>query len=146
MEITPIKLNEAMQFVKEHHRHHQPPQGGLFAIAVSEGEEVIGVAIVGRPIARHNDDTWTVEVTRLAVKEGYPNACSMLYGAAWRTARGMGYKRAITYILKSESGTSVKASGWKCIGETRGRSWNTPSRPRVDTHPLEQKLAFEVVT
>ena len=102
MNITPVTLTEAFIFVNKVHRHHPAPQGGLFAIAVSEGEEVVGVAIVGRPVARHSDDSWTVEITRVAVMEGYPNACSMLYGACWRAARAMGYKKAITYTLVTE--------------------------------------------
>ena len=145
MNITPVTLTEAFIFVNKVHRHHPAPQGGLFAIAVSEGEEVVGVAIVGRPVARHSDASWTVEITRVAVMEGYPNACSMLYGACWRAARAMGYKKAITYTLDTEKGTSVKAAGWKCVGQTKGRSWNVPSRPRIDKHPLQMKFRWEKV-
>ena len=145
LEITPVTLSEAFAFVNEVHRHHKAPQGGLFAVAVSSGEEVIGVAIIGRPVARRNDDSWTVEITRVAVKEGYPNACSMLYGASWRAAKALGYKKAITYTLSTEKGTSVKAAGWKCVGSTPGKSWSVPSRPRVDKHPLQMKFKWEKV-
>tara|TARA_R100000808_G_scaffold3842_1_gene13146 strand:+ start:2019 stop:2459 length:441 start_codon:yes stop_codon:yes gene_type:complete len=145
MNITPLTLSEAFVFVNNIHRHHPAPQGGLFAIAVSEKEKVVGVAIVGRPVARHNSDSWTVEITRVAVMEGYPNACSMLYGACWRAARAMGYKKAITYTLDTEKGTSVKAAGWKCVGQTKGGSWNVPSRPRIDKHPLQKKFKWEKV-
>ena len=99
--------------------------------------------MVGRPVARHSDDGWTLEVTRLAT-DGAPNACSSLYGAAWRVCREMGYSRCITYILADEPGTSLKASGWKCLGERGGGSWSCKSRPRVDKHPLQRKLMFEV--
>ena len=145
MNITPLTLSEAFVFVNNIHRHHPAQQGGLFAIAVSEKEKVVGVAIVGRPVARHNSDSWTVEITRVAVMEGYPNACSMLYGACWRAARAMGYKKAITYTLDTEKGTSVKAAGWKCVGQTKGGSWNVPSRPRIDKHPLQKKFKWEKV-
>jgi hypothetical protein len=145
LEITPVTLSEAFAFVNEVHRHHKAPQGGLFAVAVSDNDEVVGVATVGRPVSRHLDDTYTVEVTRVAVKEGYPNACSKLYGACWRAAKAMGYRKAVTYTLKSEQGTSVRAAGWKCIGEAGGGSWTTPSRPRVDKHPLQMKLRWEKV-
>jgi hypothetical protein len=143
--ITPITLTEAYILVERIHRHHRAPQGGLFAIAVSHDDAVVGVAIVGRTVARHLDDSWTVEVTRVAVEEGYPNACSMLYGACWRAAKAMGYRKAITYTLSTELGTSVKAAGWKCIGSTRGGSWNTPSRPRIDKHPLQMKMRWEKI-
>ena len=144
LHVVPTTLKEAQRWVNQVHRHHPAPVGGLFAIAAAEGETVIGVVIVGRPVSRHLDDAWTVEVTRLAVAEGHPNACSMLYGAAWRAARAMGYQRAITYTLASENGTSVKAAGWKEIGSTPGRSWNVPSRPRADRHPIGPKTLWEV--
>ena len=140
--LQPITLREARRFVDLHHRHHKSPLGGLFAVAVGDGENVLGVAVVGRPVARGNQDGWTAEVTRLCTL-GDPNACSMLYAACWRAARALGYRRLITYILASEPGTSLKAAGWKLIGETKGGSWNRPSRPRVDTHPVEQKLLWE---
>ena len=143
LELTPVTLSEAFVFIKNIHRHHLPPVGGKFAIAVSHKGEVVGVAVVGRPVARALDDTWTVEVTRVAVQEGYPNACSMLYGACWRASRAMGYKKAITYTLDTERGTSVKAAGWKEVGKVKGRSWDTPSRPRIDKHPLQGKLRWE---
>ena len=85
----------------------------------------------------------TAEVTRVAVLDDQPNACSMLYGAAWRACRAMGYRRLITYTLVSEAGTSVRAAGWREVGKRGGGSWDTPSRPRVDKHPLEQKVLWE---
>ena len=48
-----------------------------------------------------------------------------------------------TYILASESGASLRASGWRLIGEVKGRSWSCPSRLRVDKHPTQDKLFFE---
>ena len=144
MDLQPITIKEAKRFVDLHHRHHKAPQGGKFAIGLTDNEKVIGVAIVGRPVARMLDSGYTAEVTRLCVLEGYYNACSMLYSACWRAARAMGYKRLITYILKSESGKSLEASGYKLVGEAGGGTWNREDRPRVDTHPLEQKKLFEV--
>lgn len=143
MNVVPMTLREARAFVDLHHRHHRAPQGGLFAIGLADGDEVIGVVIVGKPVARALDDDFTAEITRLAVLEEKPNACSMLYSAAWRTARAMGYRRLITYTLKSEPGTSLRAAGWRVVGEVRGRSWHTPSRPRVDKHPTEDKIRRE---
>ena len=103
---------------------------------------IIGVVIVGRPVARLNQDAWTAEVTRLCVLEGYPNACSMLYAAAWRACRAMGWRRLITYTLVSEPGTSLRAAGWREIGRVTGRSWNREARPRVDKHPLFDKICW----
>ena len=143
LEIVPTTLKAAHMWVDRAHRHHKAPQGGLFAVAVARGPEIVGVAIVGRPVNLHRADGWTVEVTRVAVIDGQPNACSKLYAAAWRAARAMGYRKAITYTLEEEKGTSVKSAGWKCIASVRGRSWNTPSRPRIDEHPLQDKFRWE---
>lgn len=141
LHLTPVTLREARAYVQAHHRHHRAPQGGIFALAVSDDEHVHGVAIVGRPVARTLQDTWTCEVTRVCT-DGTKNACSMLYAAAWRAARAMGYKRLITYTLDTEPGTSLRAAGWHVIGKTAGGSWDRKSRPRIDTHPLQAKLCW----
>src|ERR1051326_91546 len=101
--LVPISLRDAREFVRQIHRHHRAPQGGKFAIAVSDGQKVLGVSIVGRPVSRLLDDGWTAEVIRLAT-DGTKNACSMLYSASWRAARAMGYRKLVTYILDSEPG------------------------------------------
>jgi hypothetical protein len=143
--IIPMVLDEANAFVAEHHRHHKPVPGAKFCVGVADGERVVGVAIVGRPVARMVDDGWTLEVNRTCT-DGTKNANSMLYGACRRAAFALGYRRLITYTLPTESGVSLKAAGWKCLGEAGGGSWNCPSRPRVDTHPLQVKLKWEVLT
>jgi len=143
LRVVPCDFDEAVAFVALHHRHHKPPVGHKFSIAVADQSEVVrGVAIVGRPVARHIDDGMTLEVTRLAT-DGCPNACSCLYGAAWRAARAIGYSRLITYILNDEPGTTLKAAGWRCIGERGGGSWASKSRPRVDKHPLQKKFLWQ---
>ncbi len=140
--ITPISISDASAFVSEHHRHHRAPQGGLFAVAASQNGEIVAVAIVGRPVARMLQDGWTAEVIRLA-SNGVKNACSMLYGAAWRAARALGYKRLITYILDTEPGTTLKAAGWKLVGNAGGGSWSRKERPRVDRHPTQGKMIWQ---
>ena len=141
--IVPVTLADANGFVATHHRHHKPVQGHKFSIGVTDQVDSLrGVAIVGRPVARPRDDGRTLEVTRLAT-DGCPNACSALYAAAWRVARAMGYQRIGTYILASESGTSLRAAGWKLVHSVRGRSWDTPSRRREDKHPTIDKLLWE---
>jgi hypothetical protein len=146
VEITPITLVEANAFVAKLHRHHKPVPGCKFAIAVSDGKKVVGVAITGRPVARMLDDGWTLEVNRCCT-DGTMNACSMLYGASWRAAKALGYRRLITYTLPEEGGSSLKASNWRCIGLRGGGNWNTKSRPRIDTDEFlrGQKLLWEAV-
>jgi hypothetical protein len=146
LSIVPCDLASAKAFVARVHRHHSPPVGHKFSLAVAdEHNDIHGVCIVGRPVSRHLDDGWTLEVVRLAT-DGCANACSCLYGAAWRVAKEMGYRRLITYILSDEPGTSLKAAGWRLIGERGGGKWSCPSRPRIDKHPTQTKLLFEVST
>lgn len=139
---APIDFAAAAEFVLLHHRHHTPPVGHKFSLAAVDGDKLVGVVIVGRPVARRRDDGRTLEVTRLCT-DGTANACSFLYGAAAKAAFALGYQRIGTYILKREPGTSLVAAGWKLIGETPGKSWSVPSRPRDDKHPIEPKLLFE---
>ena len=144
LELQPITYAEACEYIRLHHRHHDPPQGHKFSIACKSGDRIVGVVTVGRPVARHLDDTWTAELTRCCT-DGTPNASSKLYAAAWRAARAMGYKRLITYTLASESGTSIRAAGWRVLNSTAGGgTWNRPDRPRVDKHPVGQKTLWGV--
>jgi len=78
--------------------------------------------MVGRPIGRYLDDGLTLEVNRCCT-DGTYNACSMLYGAACRAAKALGYKRIFTYTRESEPGTSLKASNWICDGKAGGTHW-----------------------
>lgn len=142
--IVPITQREANAFVKQNHRHHKPVVGSIFQIACAINNEIVGVAIVGRPVSRRLDNGFCLEVNRLCT-DGTKNACSMLYSASWRVAKNLGYNRLITYILSSESGKSLYASNWKLIGECGGGNWNVKSRPRVDTDLRQKKLLFEAV-
>jgi hypothetical protein len=129
--------------VAEYHRHHKPVVGHIFSLGAEHDGRIVGVSIIGRPVARSRDDGLTAEVTRLCT-DGTRNACSFLYGASSRAAFALGFQRIGTYILASEPGTSLTAAGWRLIGEVKGRSWSCQSRPRVDKHPLQAKLLFEL--
>ena len=144
MELCPLSLAEANAFVSEHHRHHKPVVGHKFSIGCAIGEKVVGVVIVGRPVSRHLDNGTTLEVNRCCT-DGTKNACSMLYGAAWRAARALGFKRLITYTLPQEGGASLRGCGWKLLGRAGGGSWNCKSRPRIDTALTGQKNLWEAV-
>lgn len=145
-QVVPCELADANEFVTRYHRHHPPVVGHKFSIGVVDESQVIrGVAIVGRPVARRNDDGFTLEVTRCCT-DGAGNAASALYGAARRASFALGYRRLITYTLQTEPGTSLRAAGWKVVGEVKGRSWSVPSRPRVDksSTQLQDKFKWEV--
>jgi hypothetical protein len=143
LKLRPINFKEAKAFIDSHHRHHRSPSGWKFGIGLEDDDgKLVGVATADRPIARHQDDGKTLEVTRLCTL-GTPNACSMLYSACARAAKALGYERIITYILESESGTSLKASGWVLTGKTKGSPWSNNTRKRKDDHPLCDKWRFE---
>ena len=144
LEIQPITFPEACAFIRTHHRHHKPPVSWKFGCAVNDGEKVVGVATVGRPVARMLDDGWTLEVNRLCT-DGTPHVASKLYAACWRAAKALGYRRLITYILGSEPGISLRAAGWREVGRAGGGEWGRKGRPRIATHPTEQKTLWEAV-
>lgn len=142
LELMPCDFQTASAFIKKHHRHHIPPVGWKFGIGAMKNGIIVGVITVGRPVARRLDNGMTLEVTRCCT-DGTKNACSFLYGAAWRAAKALGYKRLITYTLVSESGSSLQGAGWKELYVTGGKSWSVPSRIRTDKHPLGQKQLWE---
>lgn len=141
LSLRPIHFKQACDFVATLHRHHKPPQGHKFSIALEDDGRLVGVAMVGRPVARMADDGYTAEVIRLCT-DGTPQACSSLYGAAARAAKAMGYRRILTYILSSETGTSLRASGWRKDRDSGGGSWSRNERTREDKHPLEAKTRW----
>lgn len=131
MKVVPLTITEANEFVLNYHRHNKPVQGAKFAIGASDGERLIGVAIVGRPISRALDDGETAEVTRCCVLEDAPKgACSFLYSRCWRAWSALGGSKLVTYTLQSESGSSLRGAGWKVIGQSPGgKQWtNRPGR------------------
>lgn len=143
LEIRPIGLKAANNFVEKYHRHHKATAGHKFSICVCSGETIVGVAICGRPVSRYMDDGTVIEINRLCT-DGTKNACSMLYGACCRIAKDMGYRKIVTYILQSETGSSLKASNFVCEGEAGGEIW-TGSRARDNGVPKEKKTRWSRV-
>lgn len=130
LSLVPIGFREACDFVKKYHRHHQPPRGMKFCVAVEEDGTLVGIGIAGRPVARSYQDGFALEVTRVAT-DGTRHVCSMLYGACWRAAKALGYRRLITYTQAEESGSSLRAAGYRVLASRRPRAgWDTPSRHR----------------
>lgn len=142
LELQPITFKEAAEYIRQHHRHHLPPHGWKFGVAVNDGEKVVGVIVIGQPIARHLNDGYTAEITRCCTN-GTKNACSMLYGAAKRAARALGYRRVITYTRTDESGISLGAAGYREVYRTKPQSWDRPGRPRVDKTEPFQRILWE---
>ena len=136
LRLRPCTVRRALPFVADVHRRLPRIQGAMWAVGAWAHGEMIGVALVGHPARELMDDT--LAVLRVAVREGYPNACSMLYGSASRAAKAMGSENLVTYTHEDESGVSLKAAGWIDGGLTDGGEHSRPSRRRsaaVDPKP-----------
>jgi hypothetical protein len=140
LRVRAIELAEANSYIEAFHRHHKRAQGHRFSIGAFVGEQLVGVAVVGRPVARRGGAPNSVlEVTRLCT-DGTANACSMLYAAAARAGKALGYQRIQTYILATEPGTSLKAAGWTDEGDAGGGQWvHTDLKPRRTDQPTAIK-------
>jgi hypothetical protein len=141
----PLKLAEANEFVASFHRHNKPVVGARFSIGASDGEELVGVAIVGRPVTRHLDDGFTAEVTRCCVLPNAPKGTpSFLYSRCWRAWEAMGGTKIVTYTLTSESGASMRGAGWRQVSSTEGvkegKGWT--NRPGREWQPVTGQPKF----
>ena len=140
MDIRPIALKTAQEYVREHHRHNKPPVGHKFSIGLFDGERMVGIATAGRPVARALDDGMTLEVTRTCT-DGTRNANSMLYGAIVRAATALGYLKCVTYTQGTESGASLRGAGWTAVAEIAPRGGGIH---RVGLGPILPAGAFPV--
>lgn len=141
LEIRPCHIRDARDYVKEYHRHNIPPVGGKFAVSCYDGDRLCGVAIAGRPVSRFSDNGKTLEILRCCT-DGTKNACSKLYGAVCRIGFDMGYERIITYTLESESGASLRASGFQFDGKAGGAHWTGKRRREYYIAPEEIKCRW----
>jgi len=145
--IVPLTWRQAAAFVDKHHRHHDGPRGCKWAIGAIKDDTLHGVAMCGRPVARHLDDGLTIEINRTCT-DGFRNANSALYGACWRIAAAMGYRRVVSYTQKGETGSSLTAAGFVRVRHLPARgSWRDCSgqamkhlRDEVGTGGIERTL------
>lgn len=143
MELRDISIRDAMRLVKTWHRHLDPPQGAKFALAAWQEDKCVGVALVGRKIARM-EKRGTAEVLRVAT-DGTRNACSFLYSRAKRAAQALGFGRVVTKTLPAEGGASLRAVQAKALGKTRAQQWDRTNRRRKRTRVGEQeKIRWEL--
>lgn len=144
LKAVPLELREANEFVNHLHRHHKAVHRDKFRIGAMVDGKLVGVIQIGRPVSRMLDDGKTAEVVRLCT-DGTKDVCSFLYSKAARVCKEMGYEKIITYILESENGASLKASGWKQEAVTSGGSWDRPSRPRQTSAPTVPKKRYSKI-
>ena len=144
MKAVPINQKEANAFVDALHRHHDSVHADKYRVGCEAEGVLVGVVQVGRPVSRALDDGKTLEVVRLCT-DGTENVCSFLYSKAARIAKELGYSKIITYILDSESGNSLKATGWSKEADIKGHPWGCKTRPRNTTAPTCDKQRWSKV-
>lgn len=139
-----LPLRDACGFIARHHRHHVPAQGGIVALGLWEGERLVGVSMIGRPVSRSLQAQGVAEVTRLCVLPEAREAASALLSRSRRVAQSLGFKRLVTYTLAEEGGASLRAAGWQSdLAEVGGREWSCPSLPRAKAqYPLGKKVRW----
>lgn len=146
LRLVPVNWEIVQAFCRTWHRTHPaPPPGYKWSHGVAtDGNVLVGVAIVSRPVARHFDNGLTVEVVR-TVTDGYPNANSILYGAVARAAFALGYRRVVTYTEGQETGGSLRAAGWHVIAQRPAREgWDCVSRPRDPSRDQIPRTLWEI--
>ena len=148
LHLDQIAFADAKELIRKHHRHCEPPVGWQYGAAVFNGREMVGVMTAGRPVSAELARQGCLEVNRVCVKPTCPsalveNACSMLYGCACRQAFQRGHNRVVTYTLRTERGTSLRASGFVPVAKTQGGSWNRKNRPRNDESSTLPKVRWE---
>ena len=132
----PITVKAARQWCRAVHRHLPEVQGGLFAASVCNDDGLVAVGIAGNP-ARVWQGTGRIVISRVAALSELEHvgnhaapACTMIYGSLCRAARALGYREAWSYTLPGESGASLRAAGFRYMGETSGGEWDREGRPR----------------
>lgn len=142
LRVRPLTIAQLNKIIEEHHRHHKKVQGHRFSLGCYDDDRLVGACSVGRPVARMCDPWLTAEVTRL-VTDGTKNACSIMYAACARACKAMGFTKIQTYILETELGTSLRASGWHYADTTSGGHWNHTKGPRRSDQPECPKQRWE---
>jgi hypothetical protein len=139
-------LREAVRFVAKHHRHHAPAHGGIVALGLWDGDRLVGVGVLGRPVSRELQVQGDVEVTRLCVLDDVEHGASALLGKLRRVAQALGFRRIVTYTLEQEGGASLRAAGWQGdLDLVSARQWDTPSlRRNPPLHPIARKQRWWV--
>ena len=80
LRLRPISLRDAIEYVRQHHRHHKPVAGHKFSIGCEADGELVGVIIAGRPVSRYLDDGFTLEVSLTTFAFSVPNGGVIIHG------------------------------------------------------------------
>jgi hypothetical protein len=149
MMVAPMSIREANAFVSLHHRHNRPVGSGVVAFGCSQDGTMVGVCILGRPVARALCDGRTIEIRRACTAPTAPKgACSWIYSRARRIASALGYSKVITYTLEAEGGASLRGVGWTPVLASKPHQWqrSEPGKQRIAQDVCgQQKIRWEAV-
>lgn len=76
LRIIPCTYKFASEYVNHFHRHHNAPVDRKFCIAVSDGNDIHGVAVCGKPVSRYLDNGFNCEILRVCT-DGTHNASAV---------------------------------------------------------------------
>ena len=145
--IQPVAFQAARAFVNHHHVHCSAPVTWRFAASIFNGNTMLGVALVGNPVARALCGRGTLEVNRLCIRRNLPqalawNAASQLLGWCAKEAQRQGSNHIITYTRVDEQGVSLRAAGWTQECVVRGRGWHHGVRARSNRNAYIDKIRW----
>ena len=113
MKCIPISMAEANDFIVKLHRHSKKVRGCKFCLGALKDDKLVGILVLGRPVARKLDNRYTAEILRTC-SDGTKNVNSFLYAKKLGTyGELMGGNKIITYTLQKESGVSLNACGFE---------------------------------
>lgn len=142
--IKPLTLSFANEFITNNHRHSKKVTGHKFSVGLYDlcFEEITTVIIVGRPVARNLDKDNNLEILRICTLPWVrKNSISHLLSVVIKITKLLGYNKLVTYILDSENGSSLQASGFTMVSVCKNaKDWtNRPNRVNQEIYFMAKK-------
>lgn len=123
------------RLIKAWHSTHRPPAGWRVAFLLKRDGVTVGVSTFGRPVARMEDQTFTLEHQRMALGPGLPQNTASWWMAQMRRQLREAYpeiRRLISYVDDTvRSGVTYRADNWRVVysGRVGKKTWyNRPGR------------------
>ena len=108
--------------------------------------DMVGVVCVGRPTNRVLQDRGYGEILRVCIIGEHEHACSFAFARGRELARALGFASVVTYNLEGESGSSLRAAGFRAVAHLPARPSMTRGSSRVRSdgrRPVEPKTRWE---
>lgn len=144
-EVRQISWKSARRMIEQHHYLRYAPCGHKFSLGIYAGEQLIGVMIFGRPVARKEDQENTLELTRMFLYDSPKNSESRSLSLAEKWIRKNRHETRLIAYSDPEvghKGIIYRAANWRYVGMSRLWSWSK-SRPNRRGEIGGRKLKFE---